>query len=74
MKGPGLWITIGKRGFNQRNLDKLVNEYNPSGIRINAGRSTHEWVLSALKILNDLHYDMSNVYVDIGNQKKENKT
>lgn len=68
MKTPDIWVTVGKRGFNEENFKDLL-KYNVAGIRINTGRSTYPWIYNVLKELKELGYPLENVMLDIGNTK-----
>lgn len=65
---PGKWITIGKKGFSVDNIDELLL-HNISGIRINTGHSTYEWIRSIVKKLASLSFPLDKVYLDIANAK-----
>jgi len=68
MKTPGLWITVGKRGFSSNDLKKLL-DYDIAGIRINTGRSAYEWIYETIEELSKLNYPLSQILLDIGNTK-----
>ena len=65
---PGKWITIGKKGFSVDNIEKLL-QYDVSGIRINTGHSTYEWIKSIVMKLAALSFPLDRVYLDIANTK-----
>lgn len=68
MKIPNVWITVGKRGFDDENLEKIKN-YTISGIRINTGRSSFEWAYQTISKLISMGYKAESIFLDIGNQK-----
>lgn len=68
MKVPDIWVTIGQRGFNEKNLVNLL-QYDIAGIRINTGRSTYPWIYDVIKHLTKLGYPLENIILDIGNTK-----
>ena len=76
MKTPDVWITVGKRGFNDDNLNRL-KRYNIDGFRINTGRSTMDWAYEIIGKLVKKGYLPEQIMLDIGNKKnriKLNKT
>lgn len=68
MKTPDIWVTLGKRGFNEASLDRLL-QYNISGIRFNTGRSAFSWILETIKNLRIRGFPLENIMLDIGNTK-----
>lgn len=62
------WVTIGARGFNKENLERLA-EYDPKGVRINTGRSSFEWINCAIETLTNAGYSENKIYLDVGNNK-----
>lgn len=68
MKTPDIWVTLGKRGFNEENLNDLL-QYNIAGIRFNTGRSAYSWIFNAIEHLEKLGYPLKNIMLDIGNTK-----
>jgi pyruvate kinase len=68
MKTPRLWVTIGKRGFLDKDFKKLL-EYDIAGIRINTGRSSYDWIYETINTLSKLNYPLSQILLDIGNTK-----
>ena len=69
MKTPGIWVTIGKKGFKTEDLKRLVTYNDISGIRLNTGRSTFSWIYEAIRVLKESGYPLENVLLDIGNKK-----
>lgn len=68
MKTPSIWITIGKRGFSEKNFLDLIRP-NIDGIRINTGRSSYSWIYDTLEFYKKHGYSTENILLDIGNTK-----
>lgn len=68
MKIPEVWITVGKRGFNDGNLKKL-RDYQIAGFRINTGRSSLNWAYETIARLISMGYMPEKIFLDIGNKK-----
>lgn len=68
MKAPGIWVTIGKKGFSQENFGELIKP-RITGIRINTGRSKYPWIYDALECYKKLDCPMERILLDIGNTK-----
>ena len=68
MKTPSIWITIGKRGFSEKNFLDLIRP-DIDGIRINTGRSAYSWIYDTLEFYKMHDYPTENILLDIGNTK-----
>lgn len=68
MKIPEVWITVGKRGFNDENLERL-RDYQISAFRINTGRSSLNWAYQTISKLIAMGIDPERIFLDIGNKK-----
>lgn len=68
MKIPNIWVTVGKRGFNEQNIQNLI-KYNIAGIRINTGRSSYPWIYNTIDQITKYGYPLENIMLDIGNTK-----
>ena len=68
MKVPSIWVTLGKRGFSSDNFGRLLDSH-ITGIRLNTGRSSYEWIADTIRSLVAIGFPVKNIYVDIGNNK-----
>ena len=68
MKVPSIWVTLGKRGFSSDNFGRLLDSH-ITGIRLNTGRSSYEWIADTIRSLVAIGIPVKNIYVDIGNNK-----
>lgn len=64
----GLWVTISEYAFTPERLRSLVG-IGPAGIRLNMGRDSFAWAMSAIAMLVEEGYPPCRIYLDLANNK-----